>query len=188
MRVIIETLGIAGILASFIACGNSSAPANVQPGGGGSPGSVPSTLPSSAPSTTPSAGPVEVKAGKYGGHNFEADVRNDNAGVSFRFACAQGEVPGPLMTDDQGHFDAQGTYQITGGPTPVSGFPSHPAHYFGSVVNDQMTLEFTYTDSSGQTQHGGPVTGQYGQSGVYNVLCARPQSSPQPGSTFAPTP
>lgn len=64
----------------------------------------------------------------------------DGTGVAIETDCAHGRIDGPVFLDGQGRFNGSGSWAFEGGPTPVGGFPSHPALYEGQVEEDRLTL------------------------------------------------
>lgn|SRR5258708_30702744 len=86
-----------------------------------------------------SHGPVDVPLGRWGGDRVELLVASNSATVTF--CCATGSIDQALVPDASGRFDAVGTYAFQGGPIPVGGNPSVPAHYSGAVDGSTMILQ-----------------------------------------------
>jgi hypothetical protein len=63
--------------------------------------------------------------------------------------CAQGEIPGRVMTNARNEFNVAGTFvREHGGPIRVGDLPdSHPAAYVGLVIATTMTLTLRLTDT-----------------------------------------
>jgi len=94
--------------------------------------------------------------GTWGGNNAVLMALDTTAHV--HIGCTAGDTKQAIVTDDQGRFDAPGTYNIT--LYPVARGPDHPARFTGSVDGHLMTLTVTLTDTAVTL---GPVTLVLGQ-------------------------
>ncbi len=80
--------------------------------------------------------------GTWGGTNVS--LQATSTGATLQFKCgATGVIAQPVRLDDQGRFDAPGTYD----PVLLAGGP-RPADFHGQVVGSQMTLSFTVQGST----------------------------------------
>jgi hypothetical protein len=104
---------------------------------------------------------MEKKAlaeGNWGGQQVRLSVTESGADVDF--ACAHGTVDQRIELDDEGRFEARGTYEYEGGG-PVKRVTTtdedlttqssttddnvHSARYTGRVIAERMTLTVTLT-------------------------------------------
>ena len=85
----------------------------------------------------PAARPI---GGLWGGDHVGLEMGPTRGRLDYD--CAAGTIDGPLATDSSGHFSAEGTHSRgIGGPVRLGEAPpSYPAHYWGSVDGDRMTL------------------------------------------------
>jgi phenylpropionate dioxygenase-like ring-hydroxylating dioxygenase large terminal subunit len=83
---------------------------------------------------------ARLKAGMWGGNRINLEVTGDSTLVEFD--CAHGTINHPLILDQQGRFEARGTYVAEGhGPTRSGNEPEgSPARYYGSVSGETMSL------------------------------------------------
>jgi hypothetical protein len=94
--------------------------------------------------------------GTWGGEDAGVIVEANSAHV--HIGCTKGDTDGPLAVDDEGRFEATGTYDVDA--FPVERDILHPARFSGRVSGETMTLEVRLTDSD---QRLGPVTLRLGQ-------------------------
>jgi hypothetical protein len=93
------------------------------------------------PSPIPSIAPVSALAqGHWAGGGNCVDVTATN--VNLRFGCAVGGFNRPLAIQN-GHFEADGVYQITPGAPPPEPIPSQSAHYSGTLSGNDLLLVVT---------------------------------------------
>jgi hypothetical protein len=83
--------------------------------------------------------PVGVPLGRWGGDRVELLVASNRATVTL--CCATGSIDQALVPDASGRFEAVGAYTFEGGPIPVGGNQSVPAHYTGAVDGSTMILQ-----------------------------------------------
>jgi hypothetical protein len=91
---------------------------------------------------------ARLKAGVWGGNRINLEVTDDSTLVEFD--CAHGTINHPVILDRQGRFEAKGTYVAEGhGPARSGGEPEgSPAHYYGSVSGETMSLTVEVGGSS----------------------------------------
>jgi hypothetical protein len=123
---------------ALMSCGGSDD--NGTPPGG------PGTVPTSSPTSSPSPSANRVKEGVWGGDQSALTVQSD--GAQYRRDCQTGQVTQPMLMNDDGTFNVEGTInQKNGGP--ISPDDQRPATYSGRVTDDHMDLTIAYTDSDG---------------------------------------
>lgn len=105
--------------------------------------------------TASTTGVVEI-AGTWGGDNAGLIVSGSD--VHVHIACTLGDAVGPIRTDANGRFEADGTYNVDA--YPVDRGIIHPAHFSGQISGQVMTLTVKLTDNN---QVLGPVTLLYGK-------------------------
>lgn len=88
-----------------------------------------------------------VTIGTWGGQNIRLNLTD--SGAELQFSCAHGTINQPLTVDDEGRFNAKGTFVAeTPGPLREDRPPkTQPALYEGSVKNQDMTLKVTITET-----------------------------------------
>lgn len=91
---------------------------------------------------------VRLKAGVWGGNRINLEVTDDSTLVEFD--CAHGTINHPVILDQQGRFEAKGTYVSEGhGPTRAgSDQEGSPSRYYGSVSGETMSLTVEVGGSS----------------------------------------
>ena len=100
--------------------------------------------------------PITEVVGTWGGENAGMIVTGND--IHVHIACTLGNTVGPIHPDENGRFEATGTYNVDA--YPVDRGITHPARFSGRVVGKTMTLTVTLTDT-GQVL--GPVTLVYGE-------------------------
>lgn len=90
--------------------------------------------------------PVGAPLGQWGGDHVRLDVLE--TGATVEFDCAHGSVDEAMTLDDEGRFDARGTYvREHGGPVRRDEAEnSRPARYTGSVAGGRMSLAVVFDD------------------------------------------
>ena len=82
---------------------------------------------------------TKLAQGKWGGTDVSMTV--GEASADLQFACAEGEITGPIEIKKDNSFKADGTYSRRG-PGPVrEGDAGKPAEYIGHLSGDQLTLK-----------------------------------------------
>ena len=108
---------------------------------------------------------VDLPSGRWGGDGVELLVASNRATATF--CCATGSIDQALIPDASGHFEALGTYTFEGGPIPVGGNQSVPAHYSGAIDGSTMVLKVATS-----SMMLGPFTLTLGRPGfLQNCIC-----------------
>lgn len=86
--------------------------------------------------------------GMWGGTHIGLQATAE--GASLEFDCAHGAINQPIVVDDRGRFNVQGTYTAEShGPIRQGREPKDsPARYTGSVSGDTMTLTVVLADTT----------------------------------------
>jgi hypothetical protein len=85
--------------------------------------------------------------GSWGGNHVALEVTS--SGGTVEFDCAHGTITEPIALDDDGRFDAAGTYvREHGGPVREGEEDARPARYGGRVQGQTMTLTITVAGES----------------------------------------
>jgi hypothetical protein len=168
--------GSALLAVQLSSCGDDNdSPPPQQPG---TAEPTPTVTVSPSPTSSPSPFPdYELRQGDYGGENIEMKVLAD--GVTFKFACADGSIPTPLVPNDSGEFAAAGSYRPTSGPVPDGGYPTYPAAYRGTVYRGVVKLTVIYADSMLMEQTKS-WSATYGREPNFTDVCASSPPSPSP--------
>src|SRR2546423_495939 len=116
--------------------------------------------------------PITDVAGTWGGDNAGLIVTNTD--VHVHIGCTLGDAVGPIKTDDSGHFEVTGTYNVDA--YPIDRGILHPAKFSGQIVRQTMTLTVTLTDTGRAL---GPVTLVYGKEPKMGPcpICRRPKGA-----------
>lgn len=111
---------------------------------------------SSGTALPPSDGRVAV--GTWGGDTAGMIVQD--TALHLHVGCTFGDVSGRPVLDQNGHFDATGTYMLHAYPVAVG--PAVPARFAGTLDGATMTVTVTVDDTVGhRTVVLGPVTVTY---------------------------
>ena len=102
------------------------------------------------------AAPITEVTGTWGGDDAGLIVTDSE--VHVHIGCTLGDADGPIHPDDDGRFEATGTYNVDA--YPVDRGIVHPARFSGRVTGTTMTLTVTLTDTTLQL---GPVALVYGK-------------------------
>lgn len=91
---------------------------------------------------------ARLKAGVWGGNRINLEVTDESTLVEFD--CAHGTINHPVILDQQGRFDARGTYVSEGHGPARAGDKAEgsPARYYGSVSGETMSLTVEVDGSS----------------------------------------
>jgi hypothetical protein len=123
------------------------------------------TKSNSTSSNASTVGPDPVTSvlptGNWGGDNIQLDIVNNGGGV-FTFDCGNGSTNGPIVPDQNAHFDIQGSYTAFADPNnpdvPPDG-SSQNVIYHGDVTSTGdmigLSVEFPNNDAPG----GAPMDG-----------------------------
>ncbi len=113
--------------------------------------------------------PITDVVGTWGGENAGLIVTNTD--VHVHIGCTLGDAIGPIRTDANGRFEANGTYNVDA--YPVDRGIIHPANFTGQIVGQTMTLTVSLTDIARVL---GPVTLTYGKEPKMGPcpICRRP--------------
>jgi hypothetical protein len=99
-----------------------------------------------------------LQVGEWGGNDIQLDIR-DNGGGLFTFDCGAGGTTYPIAPDDNGHFDAAGTY--TSLPDPNNPTAKRPAPnvviYHGDVSGDTISISVEFPNNDAPI--GAPLDG-----------------------------
>ena len=87
--------------------------------------------------------PITDVVGTWGGDNAAMIVTGND--VHVHIACTRGNAVGPIHPDENGQFEATGTYSVD--VYPVDRGITHPARFSGRVVGKTMTLTVSLTDT-----------------------------------------
>lgn len=134
------------LLAGLVACAN---PPLVPPGDGG------------------------LAEGTWGGEGAAVVVTDSVAHV--HIGCSFGDLPAPVVLDDEGRFTTPGSYVLRAYPVAVG--PRLPAEFRGRVAGRTLTLAVTVRDTvEKRVVELGPVTVVYGRKPELGPcpICARP--------------
>ena len=112
------------------------------------------SLACSTATSTPAAN--LVIQGTWGGNNAGLIVNLGDFHV--HIGCTLGDATGPVRTDENGHFEVTGTYNVDA--YPVNRGIEHPAKFSGDVRGNTMTLTVALTDTARVL---GPVALTYGK-------------------------
>jgi ketosteroid isomerase-like protein len=83
--------------------------------------------------------PKSSLVGSWGGDGAGMEIAAN--GARLEFDCARGTIDEPIRPDDDGRFEAKGTYVREGpGPTRKEDRRSAPARYRGKVEGDSLSL------------------------------------------------
>jgi hypothetical protein len=87
-----------------------------------------------------------ILKGQWGGPHLSMSVGESVATVEYD--CAHGQIDGPLLVDENGRFDLNGTlWREHGGPSRINEEPeSEPARYTGWTDGSRMTLTVMLVD------------------------------------------
>jgi hypothetical protein len=83
-------------------------------------------------------------SGTWGGEN--AGLIADDSSAHVHIGCTYGNVHQQIVPDTSGKFDVSGEHNITA--HPVDRGILHPARFSGTVVDGEMTLLVTLTDTA----------------------------------------
>jgi len=100
--------------------------------------------------------PITKVVGTWGGDNAGLIVSDTD--VHIHIGCTLGDAVGPIYPDENGRFEATGTYNVDA--YPVDRGIIHPATFTGQIIGQTMTLTVSLTDT---TRVLGPVTLIYGK-------------------------
>jgi hypothetical protein len=100
--------------------------------------------------------PITDVVGTWGGDNAGMIVAGND--VHVHIGCTLGNAVGPIHPDENGRFEASGTYNVDA--YPVDRGITHPATFSGRIIGQTMTLTVSLTDT-GQVL--GPVALVYGK-------------------------
>jgi hypothetical protein len=91
---------------------------------------------------------TRLQAGIWGGEHVKLEVRESGAHVEFN--CANGDIPQPLTTTDDGRLDVEGVFvRERPGPIRVGEEPVKlRARYSGKLTKDSLTFDVTLVDSN----------------------------------------
>ena len=83
-----------------------------------------------------------ISTGSWGGHHISMKVGAKSATIEYD--CANGVIDGPLVVDDNGHFNLRGTHRTEhGGPIRADeSSKGQPATYTGAINGNTMTLHW----------------------------------------------
>jgi hypothetical protein len=92
-----------------------------------------------------------IARGVWGGQHISINVGATSAAIEYD--CAKGVIDGPLVVDDDGHFNLRGTHIMErGGPIRADENPKgKPASYTGSIKGNTMTLTLKLADEDVET-------------------------------------
>jgi hypothetical protein len=83
-----------------------------------------------------------ASANVWGGAH--AVLEQTAAGATIEFECAHGSIDVPIHPDEQGRFEAKGTFTPEhGGPLREKDPHGYDARYSGVIAGDEMTLTIT---------------------------------------------
>jgi len=116
--------------------------------------------------------PITDVVGTWGGDNAGLIVNGTD--VHVHIGCTLGDAVGPIVADENGRFEASGTYNVDA--YPVNRGITHPASFTGQIVGQTMTLTVSLTDI---TRVLGPVTLIYGKEPTMGPcpICRVPRGS-----------
>jgi hypothetical protein len=100
--------------------------------------------------------PITQVGGTWGGDNAGLIVSGND--VHVHIGCTLGDAGGPIRPDQNGRFEASGTYNVDA--YPVDRGITHPATFTGQITGNTMTLTVSLNDT-GQVL--GPVSLIYGK-------------------------
>lgn len=95
--------------------------------------------------------PPPVLTGSWGGQHIRLDITQ--AGATVEYDCAMGSIHEPLVPDENGKFEARGTYVFEpGGPYHLGEPPlkEHPALYRGWTNGSEMRLTVILLDTGAE--------------------------------------
>ena len=96
--------------------------------------------------------------GTWGGDNVGLIVEENVAHL--HIGCTNGDFPAPLVVDDDGRFNVEGSYVLRAYPIQVG--PSLPARFAGVITGTRMTLTVAVDDTvEKKLVVLGPVTATY---------------------------
>jgi len=82
----------------------------------------------------------KLAAGMWGGPQLRMEATE--AGATLEFGCGSATITGPITLDQNGNFQASGTYkQGDFGPTREDGPSAREANFTGSLDGDTLKLE-----------------------------------------------
>ena len=92
-----------------------------------------------------------ISTGLWGGQHISMKVGAKSATIEYD--CANGVIDGPLVVDDDGHFNLRGTHRMEhGGPTRADeSSKGQPATYTGTINGNTMTLTLKFDDADAET-------------------------------------
>lgn len=92
-----------------------------------------------------------ISTGLWGGQHISMKVGAKSATIEYD--CATGVIDGPLVVNDNGHFNLRGTHRAEhGGPIRADETSSgQPATYTGTIEGNTMTLTLKVGDSEAET-------------------------------------
>jgi hypothetical protein len=130
----------------------------------------PGPTPTPVPTPTPTPTPTPIRYGQWGGQGVQLQASSQQG--SFTFDCAHGVTDGPIVADSSGNFSVDGTYSLESGPFVNGNSRRFVATYSGNVQGNSMSLNVSYTDSSGN-----PVSNDYsltfGNPGDVQTICSQ---------------
>jgi hypothetical protein len=97
-----------------------------------------------------------IVTGTWGGEDAGLIANDSTAHV--HIGCTLGDTNGPIVTDETGHFETPGTYDVDA--YPVARGILHPARFIGQVTGQTIVLTVVLTDTARTL---GPVTLTYGK-------------------------
>ena len=80
--------------------------------------------------------------GTWGGSGINMTIGSEHTAIAY--ACGDGAIDKPIIPDGAGHFDVDGTFTGSAGPTVL---PPRPARHSGSVVGTTMSLTVVLLDT-----------------------------------------
>jgi hypothetical protein len=106
-----------------------------------------------------------LKVGTWGGEHAAMQV--SDSGATLEFDCAHGSIPAKIELSSGGHFDTKGTFvHESFGPVRRDSPPTdRPAHFFGTVSGNEMTLKIELTEDNKKVD-AGTFTLQFGVSPI----------------------
>ena len=92
-----------------------------------------------------------ISTGSWGGRHISMKVGARSATIEYD--CASGVIDGPLVVDDDGHFNLRGTHRMErGGPIRADeSSKGQPATYTGTINGNTMTLTLKFDDADEET-------------------------------------
>ncbi len=84
--------------------------------------------------------------GIWGGDGIRMTIEIEGAVIEYE--CGEGRIDEAIVPDEEGRFQAEGTFTSGGGADPLGGRPMHAAVYRGTVLGDSMELTGTLVDTA----------------------------------------